>query len=277
MHFPHDGNMVTIDQLSFTNNCTTFAHPISLSVPNVQVVSPLPQAYYVATRPIQSIANEKQPLLSCSPSMDLVLTTDLVTPTMGALEPSIPPIDPSECSFQDVVLPSDEVLLEAMTSLGIPLDDAAMVISNDHIFGLDYPTTKPNPNFLSETNLMIGRSLDSDVNESTDSVIELQIGLPYKFDVSHRWSDSPNDEFLLVDSIIGVDFGLPVKYDLPMRRSLNFGLNKSSLIDSTKVMNITEDFRIDDTRIQVTINRSIPLNLLHTISVLLFLQYKTLS
>ena len=39
MHFPHDRNIVTIDQLSFTNNCTTFAHPICLSVPNVQAVS----------------------------------------------------------------------------------------------------------------------------------------------------------------------------------------------------------------------------------------------
>ena len=34
MHFPHDENILTINQLSFTNNCTTFAHPISLSVPN---------------------------------------------------------------------------------------------------------------------------------------------------------------------------------------------------------------------------------------------------
>ena len=42
MHFPHDGNIVTIDQISFTNNYTTFAHTISLSVPNMQAVSPLP-------------------------------------------------------------------------------------------------------------------------------------------------------------------------------------------------------------------------------------------
>ena len=52
MYFPHDTNMVTIDQFSFTNNRTTFAHPISLSVPNIQVVSPFPQVYYVATHPI---------------------------------------------------------------------------------------------------------------------------------------------------------------------------------------------------------------------------------
>ena len=35
MHFPHNKNIVTINQLSLVNNCTTFAHPISLSVPNV--------------------------------------------------------------------------------------------------------------------------------------------------------------------------------------------------------------------------------------------------
>ena len=97
MHFPHNGNMVTINQLSFTKNCTTFAHPISLIVPNIQVVSPLPQPYYVATYPIQSITNENKPLLSCSPYVDLVSTIDFVTPLMGALEPIFPPIDPSKC------------------------------------------------------------------------------------------------------------------------------------------------------------------------------------
>jgi hypothetical protein len=52
MHFPHDGNIVTIDQLSFTNNCIMFAHRISLNVPNIQVVSPPPHEYYVETHPI---------------------------------------------------------------------------------------------------------------------------------------------------------------------------------------------------------------------------------
>ena len=94
MHYP-----LTIDQLSFTNNCTIFAHPISLSVPNVQAVSPPPQVYYVATHPIQSVSNENKPLLSCSPSMDPILAIYLVTPMMWALDPSLPPIDPSECSL----------------------------------------------------------------------------------------------------------------------------------------------------------------------------------
>ena len=154
---------------------------------------------------------------------------DLVTPTMGELEPSLPPIYPSEYSFQDVVLLSDENLLEDMTSLDIPLEDAAMVVSNDHIFGLDYLATEPNPNFVFESDLTINRPLDNGEDESSDSAIELQIGVP-------------------------------VKYDLPMCRSLNFGLEEYSLIDSTKVMNTAEEFKVEDTCIQVTINRSIPLN-----------------
>ena len=112
---------------------------------------------------------ENEPLLSCSPSLDLVSTIDSVTPTMGALEPSLPPIDPSECSFQDVVLLSNEDLLEAMSSLGIPLDDVAMVLSNDHTFGMDYPTTEPNPNFPSEPDLSIGISSKTGIDESCGS------------------------------------------------------------------------------------------------------------
>ena len=87
---------MTIDQLSFTNNCTTSTHPVSLSVPNVQVVSPQPQAYYVATHPKKLVVNENEPLLSCSPSLDPVLAIESVTPTMGVLEPSLPPIYPNE-------------------------------------------------------------------------------------------------------------------------------------------------------------------------------------
>ena len=56
MHFSHNGNIVTIDQISFINNCTTFSEPISLSVPNVHVVYPPPQVYYVATHLIKPIS-----------------------------------------------------------------------------------------------------------------------------------------------------------------------------------------------------------------------------
>lgn len=196
---------------------------------------------------------------------------------MGALEPSLPPIDPSECSFQVVVLPSNKDLLEAMTTLDITSDEVSVVLSNDHIFGIDYPTTESSPNFPNEPDLTIGRSSYAGIDESSDSAIELQIGVPYDFDVSHKCSYSPNIEFLPVDFAIGVDIGLPVKYDLHIHRSLYFGIDKSTLIDSTKVMNTTDDFKVYDTHIQITINRSIPLNLLHTIIVLLFLQFRTLS
>jgi hypothetical protein len=40
MHFPYNGNIVTIDQHSFIYNYTTFANPTSFSVPNIQVISP---------------------------------------------------------------------------------------------------------------------------------------------------------------------------------------------------------------------------------------------
>ena len=94
--------------------------------------------------------------------------------------------------------------------------------------------------------------------------------------MSHnRCLDSPNDEFPPIDSIIDVEFDLPIEHVLTIYRSLNFGLDESSLIDSAKA--IAKEFKVDDTHIQVTINRSIPLNLLHTITVLLFVQYKTLN
>jgi hypothetical protein len=196
---------------------------------------------------------------------------------MGALEPSLHPIDPSEFAFQDVVLPLDEDLLEAMTSLNIPLDDVAMLLSNDHIIVMDYPVTKSSPNFPFEFDLTIGRSSNIGFDKSSNSAIELQIVAPYEFDVSHRYSNSPKDEFLHIEFAIGVEFNLPAKHDLTIYRSLNFGVDEYSLIDSTKVRYIVEYFKVDDTYIQVTINISITLSILHTIMVLLFLRYKTLS
>ena len=125
--------------------------------------------------------------------MDIVLAIDLVTPSMGELEPSLPLVDPSEYSFQDVVLPLDEDILKDMINLDIPLDDVSMVLSNDHIFDLDCPATKPSPNFPSESDLTISRSSDNGIDESLDSAIDLQVGVPCMSDVSHKCSDSPND------------------------------------------------------------------------------------
>lgn len=157
--------------------------------------------YYVETYPIELVSNENKPLLSCSLSVDLVSIIDLVTLLMGALELILPPIDPSEFSFQDVVLPSNEYLLEARINLDIPLDDVSIVLSHDHIFEHDYPTTEPNPNWPLDLDLNIDRSLDIDLDESINSTIELEVGVPYEFDVLYRYSNSPNDKFLPIDSI----------------------------------------------------------------------------
>ena len=61
IQFPHNGNIMTIDQFSFIDNCTTFSHPNSLSVPSIQAVSTEPHAYYVASCPRNSIAYWKEP------------------------------------------------------------------------------------------------------------------------------------------------------------------------------------------------------------------------
>ena len=164
-----------------------------------------------------------------------------------------------------------------MVSLEIPLDNVAIVLFNDHIFEQDCPTTEPNPNFPFEIDLTVSRSSDIGIDEFSKFVIELQDGVPYEFDVSHRYLDSTSDEFVPVDLVIDVSFDLPIEYDLTMYRSSIFGVNESWLVDSTKITYMAEYFKVNDTCIQVTMNRSIPLYLLHTIMVLLFIRYKTLS
>lgn len=85
MHFPHNGNILTIDQFYFINNCTSFLHPTSFGVPNILATSPEPHAYYMASYPRHSISNEKEPLISCSTSLDLDSIVNLVSLSMGAL------------------------------------------------------------------------------------------------------------------------------------------------------------------------------------------------
>jgi hypothetical protein len=70
MHFPHNGSIVTIDQLAYDNH-----HPNSvlvlaspLYVPSVRVDSTPPRVNYVASYPRCSIASEKEPVQSCFPS-----------------------------------------------------------------------------------------------------------------------------------------------------------------------------------------------------------------
>jgi hypothetical protein len=70
MHFPHNGSIVTIDQLASDNH-----HPNSvlvqaapLYVPSVRVDSTPPRVNYVASYPLCSIAYVQEPVQSCFPS-----------------------------------------------------------------------------------------------------------------------------------------------------------------------------------------------------------------
>jgi hypothetical protein len=179
MHFPHNGSIVTIDQLASDNhhpNSTLF-QTTPLHVPTIRVDSTPPQVNYVASYPQCSIASEKEPVQSCFPSRDLVSTIDQLVYPMGAWEPLLPPlgpgdlespsesdlivcrtsipracdsslisssspgqslhrhmeygqftspfgtVDPRLCDFLDFELPSDEAILEAMTTVSIPRED----------------------------------------------------------------------------------------------------------------------------------------------------------
>lgn len=184
----------------------------------------------MASYPRNSIANDKETLISCLASLDLDLAVDLVGPSMEALESNLPPIGPSECSFHDDVIPYDEDLLEAMVSLNVHLVDISIFLSNHHIFELDCLTIKPNPYFPSNFNLIIGESIDIGINESYDSSIGLQVGVHYEPNLMCRPSDSLNDEFVPIDFVIDANYNLYVEFDLPMLRSSLFGLDESLLV-----------------------------------------------
>jgi hypothetical protein len=99
--FPHDGRVVTVDQLSFIDPAWT----ASLNGSCMQTVSPPPQVNYVALSPMASTSD------------DLDLVVDMVISSIGLLEPDLftPVTTLDMVSFQSVFLPSSEDLLEAMT------------------------------------------------------------------------------------------------------------------------------------------------------------------
>jgi hypothetical protein len=99
--FPHDGRVVTIDQLSFINP----AWIASLNGSCMQTVSPPPQVNYVALSPMASTSDDLDPVV------------DMVISSIGLLEPDLftPVMTLDMVSFQSVFLPSSEDLLEAMT------------------------------------------------------------------------------------------------------------------------------------------------------------------
>jgi hypothetical protein len=73
----------------------------------------------VALYPILSATDVDEPLTVISISYDLDLIVDMVTSSVGLLEPGLlTPIEAlNMCSFQSVFLLSSEDLLEAMTEL----------------------------------------------------------------------------------------------------------------------------------------------------------------
>ena len=90
--FPHDGRIVTIDQLSFLHPRVP---PAQLSSPpgfHPPVASAPPQINYVATYPVL-VSND----------------VAIVHSVLGALDPD----------FQDVILPPGKALLEAPTSCSL--------------------------------------------------------------------------------------------------------------------------------------------------------------
>jgi hypothetical protein len=99
--FPHNGRIVTIDQLSFIGPDWV----TSLSGSYMQTVSPPPPVNYVALSPMTSNSNDLDPIV------------DMVISSVGLLEPDLltPVTTLDMCSFQSDSLPSDEDLLEAMT------------------------------------------------------------------------------------------------------------------------------------------------------------------
>jgi hypothetical protein len=99
--FPHDGRVVTVDQLSFINP-TWIA---SLNGSCMLTVLPLPQVNYVALSPMASTSDDFNPVV------------DMVISSIGFLEPDLltPVTNLDMVSFQSVFLPSSEDLLEAMT------------------------------------------------------------------------------------------------------------------------------------------------------------------
>jgi hypothetical protein len=79
----------------------------SLNGSYMQSVSPPPQVNYVSLSPMPSAADED----------DLDPIVDMVISSVGLLEPDLltPITDLDICSFQSILLPSSEDLLESMT------------------------------------------------------------------------------------------------------------------------------------------------------------------
>ena len=75
MHFPHEGRIVTVDQISFPYPNMVSSQPSSLNGPFVPMVSSLPRVNYVATCSIPTSTDDQ--------------FSDVVHHVLGALEPDL--------------------------------------------------------------------------------------------------------------------------------------------------------------------------------------------
>jgi hypothetical protein len=117
IYFPHDGRIVTIDQLLFVGPDLTINSMTSLNDSYMQMVSPPPQDNFVVLSPMPSTVDENDPLTVRSVSYDLDPVITMVIYSIGLLELDFLTLVASfdMCSFQSVVLSSNEDILEAMT------------------------------------------------------------------------------------------------------------------------------------------------------------------
>jgi hypothetical protein len=99
--FPHNGRIVTIDQLSFLGPDWV----TSLSGSYMQTVSPPPHVNYVALSPMISTSDSLAPVV------------DMVICSIGLLDPDLLTLVTTldMCSFRINSLPPSEDLLESMT------------------------------------------------------------------------------------------------------------------------------------------------------------------
>jgi hypothetical protein len=101
MYFPHNGIIVTIDQLTYDNHHpnSTLVQATPLYVPSAHVDSTPPRINYVASYPRCSIASEQEPVQSCFLYRDMVSIIHHSFYPMGAWEPLHPPLGPSDLDF----------------------------------------------------------------------------------------------------------------------------------------------------------------------------------
>jgi hypothetical protein len=169
MHFPHNGNIMTIDQVSFVSPDLTVDHPTSRNLPYMKVISLSPHVNYVVLCPMPSTANEKDPLIECSTSLDSDLVVDMVSPSMWDLEHDLSPVTTIESlgihSFQSIALPFDEDLLEAT------------VKTHEHSSLFVSSSLKNETNNHDHSSLSVSRTLKYETDNYEHSSLSMSISL----------------------------------------------------------------------------------------------------